>query len=158
MLNIIIVVILVALDQLFKHLATQFISSIAPVTVIPGLLGLNYVHNYGAGFSILSGKVNFLIIFTSVALAAIALAIIFHKFESKFEEFCFVLILAGGIGNLIDRALNGFVVDYLEFLFIEFPVFNFADILICCGVGLFMVYTVKTEFFSKNKKGKGSDE
>ena len=158
MLNIVIVGILVALDQIFKHLATQYLSSIAPLTVIPNLIGLNYVHNYGAGFSILSGKVNFLIIITSVALSVIALAIIFNKFESKFEELCFVLILAGGVGNLIDRALNGFVVDYLEFLFIEFPVFNFADILICCGVGLYMIYTVKTEFFSKNKKEKKSNE
>ena len=158
MLNISIVVVLVILDQLFKYLATQFLSSTAPLIIIPNLIGLNYVHNYGAGFSILSGKVNFLIVITSLALVVIALAILTDRFENKFEEFCFVLILAGGIGNLIDRALNGFVVDYLEFLFIEFPVFNFADILICCGVGLFMIYTVKTEFFSKNKKGKNSDE
>ncbi len=152
MLNIIIVIVLVALDQLLKFLATQYLSVTAPVTLIPNLFGLNYVHNYGAGFSILSGKVNFLIVITSIALVAIALAILMNKFDTKFEEFCFVLILAGGVGNLIDRALNGFVVDYLEFLFIEFPVFNFADILICCGVGLYMVYTIWSEFFSKNKK------
>ncbi|MBR2027705.1 MAG: signal peptidase II [Oscillospiraceae bacterium] len=158
MLNILIVVILVALDQLFKFLATQYLSITAPVVVIPNLIGLNYLHNYGAGFSILSGKVNFLIIITSIALVAVALAILMHKFDSKFEEFCFVLILAGGIGNLIDRALNGFVVDYLEFLFIEFPVFNFADILICCGVGLYIIYTVKVEFFSKNKKENNLNE
>ncbi|MBQ7284386.1 MAG: signal peptidase II [Oscillospiraceae bacterium] len=158
MINILIVAVLVALDQLFKHLATQFLSSAAPVTIIPNILGLNYVHNYGAGFSILSGKVIFLIIVTSLALVAIALAILMHKFENRFDEFCFVLILAGGIGNLIDRSLNGFVVDYLEFLFIDFPVFNFADILICCGVGLFMVYTIATEFFLKKKKETDSDE
>ena len=158
MLNILIVIILVALDQLFKFLATQYLSVIAPVTVIPNFLGLNYLHNYGAGFSILSGKVNFLIIITSVALVAVALAILMNKFDTKFEEFCFVLILAGGVGNLIDRALNGYVVDYLEFLFIEFPVFNFADILICCGVGLYMIYTIKTEFFSKNKKENNLNE
>ena len=158
MLNIILVAILVALDQLFKHLATQFLSSSNPITVIPNLLGLNYVHNYGAGFSILSGKVDFLIVITSLALITIAVAILMKKFDSKLEEFCFVLILAGGIGNLIDRVLNGFVVDYLEFLFIRFPVFNFADILICCGVGLFVLYTIKVEFLSKNKKDKNSNE
>ena len=160
MLNIIIVVILVAIDQFFKYLATQNLAALAvrPVTVIPNVIGLNYVHNYGAGFSILSGKVNFLIIVTSLALVGIALAILMDKFDTKFEEFCFVLILAGGVGNLIDRALNGYVVDYLEFLFMEFPVFNFADILICCGVGLYIVYTIKTEFFSKKKKENKSDE
>lgn len=158
MLNILIVAILVALDQFFKYLATQFLSSTAPITLIPNLFGLNYVHNYGAGFSILSGKVDFLIIITSLALLAIAVCIILKKFDTKFEEFCFVLILAGGIGNLIDRVLNGFVVDYLEFLFIKFPIFNFADVLICCGVGLFIISTVKTEFIDKNKKGKSSNE
>lgn len=158
MLNIFIVVVLVALDQLFKFLATQYLSVTAPIVVMPNILGLNYLHNYGAGFSILSGKVDFLIIITSVALVGIALAILMNKFDTKFEEFCFVLILAGGVGNLIDRALNGYVVDYLEFLFIEFPVFNFADILICVGVGLYMIYTVKTEFFSKKKKENNINE
>ena len=155
MLNIILVVILVSADQFFKYLATQNLFGLKtlPITVIPNIIGFNYVHNYGAGFSILSGKVNFLIIVTSIALVAIALAILMNKFDSKFEELCFVLILAGGIGNLIDRALNGYVVDYFEFLFMDFPVFNFADILICCGMGLYVIYTFRTEFFSKNKKG-----
>ena len=158
MINIIIVAVLVILDQLFKYLAVQFLSTAAPVVVIPGFLGLNYLHNYGAGFSILSGQVDFLIIFTSIALVAVALAILMNKFDTKFEEFCFVLILAGGVGNLIDRCINGYVVDYLEFLFIEFPVFNFADILICCGVGLYIVYTIATEFFLKNKKENNSND
>ena len=153
MYNLLFIVVLVALDQLFKHLATKMLVDIVPVVVIPHLIGFNYVHNYGAGFSILSGKVDFLIIFTAVALVAIAVAIVAKKFDNKIDEFAFVLILAGGVGNLIDRVVNGYVVDYLEFLFMEFPVFNFADILICTGVGLFVLNTIVTEFFSKKKKG-----
>ena len=153
MFNLLIVVALVALDQIFKVLATRILPDIVPVVVVPHFIGFNYIHNYGAGFSILSGKVDFLIVVTAVALLAIAIGIFAKKFDNNIDEFSFVLILAGGIGNLIDRVVNGYVVDYLEFLFMEFPVFNFADILICTGVGLFVLNTIVTEFFSKNKKG-----
>ena len=153
MFNLLIVVVLVALDQVFKILATRILPDIVPVAVVPHFIGFNYIHNYGAGFSILSGKVDFLIVITAVALLAIAVGIFAKKFDNNIDEFSFVLILAGGIGNLIDRVVNGYVVDYLEFLFMEFPVFNFADILICTGVGLFVLNTIVTEFFSKNKKG-----
>ena len=153
MFNLLIVVALVALDQIFKVLATRILPDIVPVVVVPHFIGFNYIHNYGAGFSILSGKVDFLIVITAVALLAIAVGIFAKKFDNNIDEFSFVLILAGGIGNLIDRVVNGYVVDYLEFLFMEFPVFNFADILICTGVGLFVLNTIVTEFFSKNKKG-----
>lgn len=153
MFNLLIVVALVALDQIFKVLATRILPDIVPVAVVPHFIGFNYIHNYGAGFSILSGKVDFLIVVTAVALLAIAIGIFAKKFDNNIDEFSFVLILAGGIGNLIDRVVNGYVVDYLEFLFMEFPVFNFADILICTGVGLFVLNTIVTEFFSKNKKG-----
>ncbi|MBR5517623.1 MAG: signal peptidase II [Clostridia bacterium] len=153
MFNLLIVVVLVALDQLFKILATRILPDIVSVVVVPHFIGFNYIHNYGAGFSILSGKVDFLIVITAVALLAIAIGIFAKKFDNNIDEFSFVLILAGGIGNLIDRVVNGYVVDYLEFLFMEFPVFNFADILICTGVGLFILNTIITEFFSKNKKG-----
>ena len=151
MFNLLVIIVLVGLDQGFKYLATNYLVDIVPVTIIPKIFGFNYVHNYGAGFSILSGKTDFLIYFTAIALLAIAFCIFTKKFETLSEELCFVLILAGGIGNLIDRVVNGYVVDYIEFLFIEFPVFNFADILICVGVGLFALETIKTEFFSKNK-------
>ena len=153
MYNLLIVIVLVALDQLFKHLATRMLVDLVPVVIIPHFIGFNYVHNYGAGFSILSGKVDFLIVITAVALLAIAVGIVAKKFDNKIDEFSFVLILAGGIGNLVDRVVNGYVVDYLEFLFMEFPIFNFADILICTGVGLFVLNTIITEFVSKKKKG-----
>lgn len=153
MFNFLFILAMVAVDQLFKYLATTFIVDLVPVTLIPGFIGLNYIHNYGAGFSILSGKVDFLIIFTAAALIVIAFVVFTGRFTNKIDELCFVLILAGGIGNLIDRVILGYVVDYLEFLFMEFPIFNFADILICVGVGLFMLNTVYTEFLSKNKKG-----
>ncbi|MBE6886993.1 MAG: signal peptidase II [Ruminococcaceae bacterium] len=158
MINILIAVVCILLDQGFKYLAVQHLKGQAAVTVIPGLIGLRYAENTGAAFSILSGKVDFLIIITAVALAVVAFFIVAKKFDKKIEEFCFVLIFAGGVGNLIDRIVHGKVVDYLEFLFIEFPIFNFADILVCCGVGLYAVYTVVSEFSSKKGKAEGTDD
>ena len=152
MLYIFIAGLMVLADQLFKMLAVQHLKGQAAVTVIPHIIGMRYAENTGAAFSILSGKVDFLIIITAAALILIAYCIFFKKFETKIEEICFLLILAGGAGNLIDRILYGKVVDYLEFLFIDFPIFNFADILVCIGVGLYAVYTVITEFILKNKK------
>lgn len=156
--NFILIFILIAFDQGLKYLATQFLASGSTMTLIPHILGLDYVLNPGAGFSILSGKVDFLIIITSIALLFIAYMIFIKKIPNKIEEFSFVLILAGGIGNLIDRVLNGVVVDYFKFLFINFPIFNFADVLICCGVALYAGYIIFTEFSSKNKKGEKADE
>ena len=158
MLYIFIAVVCVLLDQGFKFLAVQYLKGQAAITVIPGLIGLRYAENTGAAFSILSGKVDFLIIITAIALAVVAYFILAKKFDNRIEEICFVLIFAGGVGNLIDRIVQGKVVDYLEILFIEFPIFNFADILVCCGVGLFAIYTIVSEFSPKNKKERKTDE
>ena len=158
MLYIFIAVVCVLLDQGFKFLAVQYLKGQAAIAVIPGLIGFRYAENTGAAFSILSGKVDFLIIITAIALAVVAYFILAKKFDNRIEEICFVLIFAGGVGNLIDRIAQGKVVDYLEFLFIEFPIFNFADILVCCGVGLFAIYTIISEFSPKNKKERKTDE
>ena len=158
MLYIFIAVVCVLLDQGFKFLAVRYLKGQAAITVIPGLIGLRYAENTGAAFSILSGKVDFLIIITAIALAVVAYFILAKKFDNRIEEICFVLIFAGGVGNLKDRIAQGKVVDYLEFLFIEFPIFNFADILVCCGVGLFAIYTIVSEFSPKNKKERKTDE
>ncbi len=147
--NLIFIFIFVSVDQLLKYLATQYLASGGSVTLIPKFIGLNYILNPGAGFSILSGKVNFLIIITSIALLFIAYMLFIKKIPNKIEQISFVLIFSGGLGNLIDRVLNGVVVDYFEFLFIDFPIFNFADILICCGVALYAIYVLKSEYSSK---------
>lgn len=157
MINILLAVVLIAADQVFKYLAVSGLKGQQALTVIPHFLGLRYAENTGAAFSILSGKVDFLIIITAVALIAILYAVVTKKIGDRFETFCFVLIFAGGVGNLIDRVVNGVVVDYLEFLFIDFPIFNFADVLICCGVGLYAVYTIALEIASKKKKDKTNE-
>ncbi|MEG2192845.1 MAG: signal peptidase II [Oscillospiraceae bacterium] len=151
--NIAFIVGLVALDQLFKFFATTYLMGNGAIVIIPNILGLRYVLNTGAAFSILSEGTNLLIILTAVALLVMAYFLFVKKAGDKAERFCFLLIFAGGVGNLIDRVVAGQVVDYLEFLFMEFAVFNFADILVCLGVGLFAAYTIYVEFI-KNRSAK----
>mgnify|MGYP002238670514 CR=1 FL=1 len=90
-------------------------------------------------FSLLSGKQLFLILATSAALLLVAYLLFFRSRGKLLQQIAFILVLAGGIGNLIDRVLNGEVVDYINPLFIDFAVFNFADILVCVGVALWVL-------------------
>ena len=150
--SIFITAVLVIADQYSKYLATHYLMGNGSVTVLPGISGLKYIENTGAAFSILSNSTDFLIIVTAVAIAVMAYMFWFKNYGNSFERFCFTLIIAGGIGNLIDRVLNGFVVDYFEFLFMNFAVFNVADVYVCTGIGLYAVYTFYTEF-AKTKRG-----
>ena len=147
--SIIITSLLVALDQYSKYLATNYLMGNSPVVVIPGVLGLRYVENTGAAFSMLSNSTDSLIVVTAIAMLVMAYVFWYKNYGDSFEKLCFTLIIAGGIGNLIDRVLNGFVVDYFEFLFMKFAVFNVADVYVCTGIALYALYTFYVEFYKK---------
>lgn len=152
-----IVAALVVIDQLIKWWATVYLAPIGAVTVIPGILEFRFLLNDGAAFSSFGGKQTFLILFTSVALLAIVAYLIIKR-PCRTEYIAWVLVLSGGIGNLIDRILNNVVVDYINFLFVNFAVFNFADILICCGIGLLVLHVILDEISArKNKTGNITD-
>ena len=107
---------------------------------------LYYIQNNGAAYSILQGKQTLLILFTiAVMIGIIAYVIAFAKKTTKLEVFSLALILGGGIGNLIDRVMFGYVVDFIDTHII--PVFNVADIGITCGCILFAL----TILFAKKK-------
>ena len=110
------------------------------------LVELYYIQNNGAAYSILQGKQTLLILFTlAVMLGIIAYVIAYKSKASKLEIFSLALILGGGVGNLIDRVMNGYVIDFINTNII--PVFNVADICITCGCILFVL----TILFSKKK-------
>ena len=115
------VVLLVALDQLVKYLVKTNIPLGAQMDFIPHVLGLTHIHNNGAAFSMLSGARWFFVILT-------------------IARWTLVLIIAGAVGNLIDRAVYGYVVDMFEVLFMRFAIFNMADIFIVVGGILFCIY------------------
>ena len=130
--------VLVVLDQLIKHWATSALLPVGSMEVLPGIVELRYCLNDGMAFSMLAGKQGLLIGVTSVMLVAVLVMLFVRKMPLA-ERIAWTLVLGGGVGNLIDRVLNGVVVDYINVLFMHFAIFNFADICVCVGVGLLML-------------------
>ncbi len=117
------------------------------IPVIEDVFHITYKTNTGAAFSILSGKVPFLIVATLLIIVALVALILVKKPKSKIFQASVALILSGAIGNLVDRVLLGHVVDFLDARFINFPIFNVADICVVCGAALFCLYVFKSTDF-----------
>lgn len=146
--------ILVIVDQLTKAAVVAYFGGQAfSVTVIPGVLSLCHVENTGAGFSIFSGKTVFLILFTAAAMAFILYLMIKRRYKHPLTDWGFCLVLAGGVGNMIDRVFRGgAVVDFIRTDFINFPVFNVADICVTVGAGLIILYFILDAVRESKKK------
>ena len=152
--NLVGIALLVGIDQALKFWASNALQPVGSMPFIPHFMELRFCLNEGAAFSMMSGKQTFLIAVTGTAMLGMAYWLFFQcRGEKKrWERVSMLLVLAGGIGNLIDRVANGCVVDYLNFLFIDFPIFNFADICVCGGVGLYLVYIFFFEEPAPEKK------
>ncbi len=146
----IIVIVLVILDQITKWQALTKLKPIKNTVVIKGFLDFTFVENRGAAFGILSGKRVFFILLTVVV--AIGILYSFYKLpktkEYNWLKCGLVLVLSGAIGNVIDRAVRGYVVDFLEVTFIKWPVFNLADIYVvvgACFILFLSLFVIKEE-------------
>ncbi len=143
------VLLLVGIDQLIKYFVVAYLKPIGTFEFIPGFLHFTYVENDGAMLGMMGGKTVFMTVAALVCAVAIIVAFIFIKVKLSVEYVCFSLILAGGIGNIIDRVARGFVVDYIEAVFVDFYVFNFADCLITCSAIVMIVYEIYCIFKRK---------
>ena len=137
--------VLLAIDQMLKYFVLRDLRPVGTVTVIPGLLELTYVENTGAAFGLFKQVMWLVVAVTVVATVAIIVLLFRYKRHSFFSYTTAALLMAGGIGNLIDRIAHGFVVDYIDFRLIHFPVFNLADICVCVGTGLLILYVFLAE-------------
>lgn len=146
------IAILIGLDQLFKYWAVLYLQPIGTIPLINGKFHLTYVENFGAAGGILQGKQFLLILVTSVVLAGLFILLILKKFPGRFLPWMVGLVIAGGIGNLLDRIFRGFVVDYLDVCWIHYPVFNFADCCVVVGICVIAVYVLWSE--RKQEKSK----
>lgn len=148
-------VLIIAADQFTKFLTVAKIPLHGEVPFLPGILGLTYTQNDGAAFSMLEGQ-HWLFALVFVFFGAF----IVWEFSKKrmpfttFERFCIVAVFAGGLGNMIDRLRLGYVVDMIETQFMQFPIFNVADIFITCGCILLIFHLVffNKEFWKDEKK------
>lgn len=153
MLYAILAAVLVALDQVVKYLVRTQIPLGENVPFLPHIMDLTYVQNTGAAFSVLSEHTWLLTIVSLVATVVVAFLLV-KVFRHPIGRVTLTLVLAGAVGNLIDRAAFGFVTDMFETTFMQFAVFNVADICVVVGGIAFCVYYL---FFYEKLEGKEHD-
>lgn len=148
---------LVAIDQLVKYLVRANIPLGGDAPFIPYLLDLTYVQNTGAAFSMLRSHTWVLTLISTVVVVGMCALLVKGFFKNRLGLFSAALVLAGGMGNLIDRVLFGFVTDMFQTTFMDFAVFNVADCCITIGVPLLFLYVWL--YVGKDEKKEGeSDE
>ncbi len=134
------ITLLVIFDQWTKILAVEHLMGNKPIVILDGIFELTYVENRGAAFGMLSGGVDFFVIVTCILVPVMIYLItkidnIVLKYNEGVNRKAYsalkvviVFLIAGALGNFVDRIVNGFVVDFFYFKLIDFPVFNVADI------------------------------
>ena len=131
---------ILALDQWVKYWITVNLPLGESMPLLPGFMQLRTVHNYGAAWSSFSGMRWLLVGVTSVIVLAVAYVLVRRIVRYPLGVAACFLILSGGLGNIIDRVRLGYVVDMFDFQFMNYPVFNVADIAVVCGAVLAAVY------------------
>ncbi|MBQ8907461.1 MAG: signal peptidase II [Clostridia bacterium] len=153
----------VGIDQLTKLLAVLFLKGRPSLPLWQGVLHLTYVENQGAAFGILSEQRWVFMVFSTVAIVALAAYLFFGKEISPLSAVALSMIVSGGVGNMIDRLFRSatdalgnvyyFVVDFIDFTLIDFAVFNGADSFVCVGAGL-MILSLFLEMKQEMQKAK----
>lgn len=139
-------------DQLFKYWIVSTIPLGGTMVLIPGVMGLTHLRNTGMAFSLLAEHTWLLTLISAVVACALGVLVVRGKFP-RWEKIALALVMGGAVGNLIDRARLGYVVDMFQTLFVDFAVFNLADAFIDVGAALFCVlYIVRTVREERAKK------
>ena len=143
MIYAVIIAAVIALDRIVKAMVRSGFETGDTVAVLGDFFHITYVQNRGVAFSMLYGHQTVILIMTGVLLAAVLVFLI--GFNKKFPAVFntgLALVCGGGLSNIIDRTAYGYVVDMLDFG--SFPVFNAADVCICVGCGLMLLYALKS--------------
>lgn len=154
---LILALVIALVDQIIKYFVIQNLRPVHSVTAIPHILDLTYVENRGVAFGMLKDNRWIFVAFTSVVIIAFIYLLIKYGNTSKLFSISAMLIIGGGIGNLIDRIFFGFVVDYLSLSFFP-PVCNFADYCISAGTVLLVIYLLFYSDLGDDKKKKVKEE
>ncbi|NEX57097.1 lipoprotein signal peptidase [Lactococcus lactis] len=138
LLSFVIIVVGIVADQIFKNWIVANIQLGDTEKIWPNVLSLTYIKNDGAAWSSFSGQQWFFLILTPIVLV-VALWFLWKKMAQNWYFIGLTLIIAGALGNFIDRIRQGFVVDMFQTEFINFPIFNIADILLSVGFVLLFI-------------------
>lgn len=140
LIEIISVMILVALDQLSKYLVVRFLKDAPAIVLWPNVLELSYLENRGAAFGMLQNQKAFFICMEVLILFLVGYILAKCPEQKKYRlgQICLIGIIAGDIGNMIDRISQNYVVDFISFVLIHFPIFNVADIYVTVSMFLLL--------------------
>lgn len=144
---IILTIVFLIIDIVSKLIVSNLMNVNDSIVVIKDFFYITYVRNTGAAWSIFAGKTWLLIIVSLIIIFFIVGYIYKNKPKSKFEILGYSMILGGAIGNLIDRVIYGYVIDFLDFYIFgyDYPIFNLADSFILIGVILLIIYTWRSK-------------
>lgn len=145
--------IIVLIDQIIKYIVSTNISYLDSINIIPNFFSITNVHNTGAAWSLLSGNQIFLILIAIFVLLFLYLFLIKGKSLKTFETIIYGVLIGGIIGNLIDRIVFNYVIDYLDFIIFsyDFPIFNFADMCIVISISILLFLSFKEDLCKKSK-------
>lgn len=144
MFAVILAVAVVIADQILKYLVSANMSIGESFPLIPKILNVYYITNSGASFGILKDHRWIFMTVSSITIILISILFIYIIKTKKYPllQIAIALLLGGAIGNMIDRVANGFVVDFLEFAFVNFAIFNLADTCITIGSAVLCIYII----------------
>ena len=143
LIDAVIIILGIALDQFTKYLATAKLKNSPNFVIWEGVFELDYLENTGSAFGMLQGQ-RWLLLLVGVVFMALILILMLRLPEGKKYTVTHVILaflVAGGIGNMIDRFVLGYVVDFFSFVLINYPIFNVADIyVVCATIALFIMF------------------
>ncbi len=145
------ILLIVLADQLTKLAVIGSMSLGQSIPVIDGFFHITYIKNTGAAFGLFAQHTALLAVVTVILMAGVLFFCVKKKqMLGRFVVFCIMLMIGGGIGNMIDRIFRGYVIDFLDFK-VWNPIFNVADVFVCTGCILIIIYVL---FVDGRKNGK----
>lgn len=153
----IMIILIVAFDQITKYFASLKLADGSVAKFIPGVVQFKYAENTGMAFSMLSGARWVFIALTVVVCVGVFYYLFSNRCKSLWLYWSLGVILSGGIGNLIDRIRFGYVVDFIEPTFVNFAIFNIADCAVTCGAVVLVGYLLYDTFKDVKKPKENSD-
>ena len=130
----------IIIDQITKALASAYLKPIYTLPIIEDIFHFTYRENTGMAFGMLKEHRWVFMLVSTILIIGMGIYLYGMKSENRLYDVSLSLILSGGVGNMIDRIFLGYVIDFLEFTFIEFPVFNGADSFVSIGAVLLILY------------------
>lgn len=150
----------VALDQITKYLTVQYLQpegAAGSFHLWEGVLHLTYVKNPGAAWGMLADHRWVFMSFSTVAIIGIGVYLFGFSKDTAWVKISLAMVVGGGIGNMIDRVWLGYVVDFIDFTLIDFPVFNVADSFVTVGAGMLMAFLIR-DFIAEVKASKSQEK